>query len=48
MDNLSREQQAALQNLLNRVEDTPGTLLQRKFLYQYRQDQDQQDEDLLW
>lgn len=45
---LDREQQAALQNLLNRVEDTPGTLLQRKFLYQYRQDQDQQDEDLLW
>ena len=45
---LNREQQAALQNLLNRVEDTPGTLLQRKFLYQYRQDQDQQDEDLLW
>ena len=47
---LSREEQAAMQQWLNRIPDEPGNLLQRKFLYQYRQqagDNDQQ-EDVLW
>lgn len=34
---LSREEQEAMQKWLQRVPDNPGNLLQRKFLYQYRQ-----------
>jgi len=30
------------------VPDEPGNLLQRKFLYQYRQNNDQSSEDVLW
>ncbi|WP_430462686.1 VWA domain-containing protein [Thalassolituus sp. LLYu03] len=45
---LSREEQAAMQQWLNRVPDQPGNLLQRKFLYQYRQNNDQTHEDVLW
>lgn len=45
---LSREQQAAMESVLNEVEDNPGLLMQRKFLYQYRQNADQTEEDVLW
>lgn len=45
---LSREEQEAMQQWLNRVPDEPGNLLQRKFLYQYRQNNDQSSEDVLW
>jgi len=45
---LSREQQAAMESVLNEVEDNPGLLMQRKFLYQYRQSADQTEEDVLW
>lgn len=45
---LSREQQAAMESVLNEVEDNPGLLMQRKFLYQYRQNADQSEEDVLW
>ncbi len=48
---LDREEQAAMQQWLNRIPDNPGNLLQRKFLYQYRQQdggQSEQQEDVLW
>ncbi|WP_421722746.1 VWA domain-containing protein [Bacterioplanoides sp.] len=47
---LSREEQAAMQQWLNRIPDEPGNLLQRKFLYQYRQQagENDQQEDVLW
>lgn len=48
---LNREEQAAMQQWLNRIPDNPGNLLQRKFLYQYRQQdggQAEQQEDVLW
>lgn len=47
---LSREEQAAMQQWLNRIPDEPGNLLQRKFLYQYRQQagENEQQEDVLW
>lgn len=47
---LSREEQAAMQQWLNRIPDEPGNLLQRKFLYQYRQQagDNEQQEDVLW
>ncbi|PHS62962.1 MAG: hypothetical protein COB09_12025 [Thalassobium sp.] len=48
LNSLSREEQAAMQQWLNRVPDNPGNLLQRKFLYQYRQQADQESEDVLW
>ncbi|MAY14754.1 MAG: hypothetical protein CMI06_05385 [Oceanospirillaceae bacterium] len=48
INGLSREEQAAMQQWLNRVPDNPGNLLQRKFLYQYRQQADQESEDVLW
>ncbi len=48
VNGLSREEQAAMQQWLNRVPDNPGNLLQRKFLYQYRQQADQESEDVLW
>ena len=46
--NLSREERAAMDSLLNQVPDNPGLLMQRKFLYQYRQNTDQTEEDVLW
>lgn len=45
---LSREEQEAMQQWLKRVPDQPGNLLQRKFLYQYRQKNDQPSEDVQW
>ena len=47
-DVLNDEQQAAMESVLNEVEDNPGLLMQRKFLYQYRQNADQTEEDVLW
>ena len=46
--NMSREQQAVMEGLMNEVDDNPGLLMQRKFLYQYRQSADQTEEDVLW
>lgn len=46
--NMNREQQAAVESLLNQVPDNPGLLMQRKFLYQYRQKEDNTEEDVLW
>lgn len=46
--NLSREERTAMDSLLNEVPDNPGLLMQRKFLYQYRQNADQTEEDVLW
>ncbi len=50
LKNLSPEQQANLRQWLNRVPDQPGKLLQRKFLYQYSQQQQQENdpEEVLW
>lgn len=46
---LSREEQAAMDKWLQRVPDNPGNLLQRKFLYQYRQQSPEtNNEDVLW
>lgn len=45
---MSREQQAVMEGLMNEVDDNPGLLMQRKFLYQYRQSADQTEEDVLW
>ncbi|MDK2777463.1 MAG: VWA domain-containing protein [Pseudomonadota bacterium] len=45
---LSREEREAMQQWLNRVPDQPGNLLQRKFLYQYRQQEDHESGDVLW
>jgi len=45
---MSREQQAAIESLLNEVPDNPGMLMKRKFLYQYRQSADQNEEEVLW
>jgi Ca-activated chloride channel family protein len=42
-DDLTREEKQALEQWLNRIPDDPGGLLKRKFLYQYKQ-RDQQDE----
>jgi Ca-activated chloride channel family protein len=42
-DELTREEKQALEQWLNRIPDDPGGLLKRKFLYQYKQ-RDQQDE----
>jgi Ca-activated chloride channel family protein len=42
-DELSEEEKQALEQWLNRIPDDPGGLLKRKFLYQYKQ-RDQQDE----
>lgn len=47
-DGMTREERAARQNWLNRVPDNPGVLLQRKFLYQYRQQADDDKEEILW
>ena len=47
-DTMSREERAAMDSLLNQVPDNPGLLMQRKFLYQYRQSGDTSEEDVLW
>jgi len=47
-DGMSREEQAAMEAILNQVPDNPGLLMQRKFLYQYRQSGDTNEEDVLW
>lgn len=46
--NLTPEQQQALEQWLNRVPDDPGGLLKRKFLYQYNQQQEHSEEEVLW
>lgn len=48
LDDLSPEQRAAVETILNEVPDDPGLLMKRKFLYQYRQQGDQTEEDQLW
>lgn len=45
---LTPEQQQALKQWLNRVPDDPGGLLKRKFLYQYNQQQQTSEEEVLW
>lgn len=45
---LTPEQQQALEQWLNRVPDDPGGLLKRKFLYQYNQQQEHSEEEVLW
>ncbi|MEN9464979.1 MAG: hypothetical protein RL217_1160 [Pseudomonadota bacterium] len=48
-EGLSREEQENMQRWLKRVPDNPGNLLQRKFLYQYRQNQnDTEQGEVLW
>lgn len=47
-DKLSKEEKAAMKQWLNKVPDKPGNLLERKFKYQYNQEQKQQREDELW
>lgn len=48
LDDLSPEQRTAVETILNEVPDDPGLLMKRKFLYQYRQQGDQTEEDQLW
>ena len=48
LDDLSPEQRAAVETILNEVPDGHGLLRKRKFLYQYRQQGDQTEEDQLW
>lgn len=47
---LTREEQEAMHKWLQRVPDNPGKLLQRKFLYQYRQatPEDTDSGEVLW
>lgn len=47
---LTREEQEAMEKWLQQIPDNPGNLLQRKFLYQYRQHQqdDFEQGDVLW
>lgn len=49
-EGLSREEQEAMQKWLQRIPDNPGNLLQRKFLYQYRQaaPEDTDSGEVLW
>lgn len=47
-EQLSREEQQALKQWLNRVPDDPGGLLRRKFLYQYQQRGEQEEGEVQW
>ena len=47
-DDLSREEKQALQQWLNRIPDDPGGLLKRKFLYQYKQREHQDEGEVSW
>jgi len=45
---LSREEKQALEQWLNRIPDDPGGLLKRKFLYQYKQRDHQDEGEVSW
>jgi Ca-activated chloride channel family protein len=45
---LSREEKQALKQWLNRIPDDPGGLLKRKFLYQYKQRDHQDEGEVAW
>jgi Ca-activated chloride channel family protein len=45
---LSREEKQALEQWLNRIPDDPGGLLKRKFLYQYKQREHQDEGEVSW
>jgi len=47
-DELSREEKQALEQWLNRIPDDPGGLLKRKFLYQYKQRDNQDEGEVSW
>ncbi len=47
-DELSREERQALKQWLNRIPDDPGGLLKRKFLYQYKQREQQDEGEVSW
>jgi Ca-activated chloride channel family protein len=47
-DELSREEKQALKQWLNRIPDDPGGLLKRKFLYQYKQREHQDEGEVSW
>lgn len=47
-DDLSREEKQALKQWLNRIPDDPGGLLKRKFLYQYKQREHQDEGEVSW
>lgn len=48
VDQPSNEEQRASQQWLQRIPDDPGGLMRRKFLYQYRQRNEQQTSDKPW
>ena len=45
---LSEEEKQALEQWLNRIPDDPGGLLKRKFLYQYKQREHQDEGEVSW
>ena len=47
-DDLSREERQALEQWLNRIPDDPGGLLKRKFMYQYKQRDHQDEGEVSW
>jgi len=47
-DELSDEEKQALEQWLNRIPDDPGGLLKRKFLYQYKQREHQDEGEVSW
>ena len=47
-DELSTEEKQALEQWLNRIPDDPGGLLKRKFLYQYKQREHQDEGEVTW
>jgi Ca-activated chloride channel family protein len=47
-DDLSEEEKQALEQWLNRIPDDPGGLLKRKFLYQYKQRDHQDEGEVSW
>mgnify|MGYP005991981195 FL=1 len=47
-DDLTREERQALKQWLNRIPDDPGGLLKRKFLYQYKQREHQDEGEVSW
>ena len=47
-DDLSEEEKQALEQWLNRIPDDPGGLLKRKFLYQYKQRDHQEEGEVSW
>lgn len=47
-DELTEEEKQALEQWLNRIPDDPGGLLKRKFLYQYKQRDHQDEGEVSW